>query len=78
MSAEDRREAEQARLHEMMAVSAAESTVASGRIEGLRAAQETALRRHRAAKGLLTRARKDGSAAKIAATERSIWGSSTG
>ena len=71
MNADDRRAAEQARLDEMMTVSAAESIVASARIAGLKAEQDRAWRRHIAAKGQLTRARKDGSAEKItAAAER--------
>jgi hypothetical protein len=67
MNASERADAERARLHEIMAVSAVEGTVTGARMAELKAAQEAAWRRHRAAKGLLTRARKDGSAAKIAA-----------
>lgn len=51
----------------MMTVSAAESTVAGARMAELKAAHDPAWRRHNAAKGLVIRARKDGSAAKIAA-----------
>ncbi len=59
--------AERARLHEMMAVGEAERTVADARMADLKAAQDAARRSHIAAKGLVTRARKDGSAEKIAA-----------
>jgi hypothetical protein len=58
---------ERDRLHEMMAVGAAEWTVADVRMADLAAEQTAAWRRHRAAKGLVTRALKDGSADKIAA-----------
>jgi hypothetical protein len=67
VSASERRDAERARLHEMMTVGAAERTVAELRMADLKAAQDAARRRHIAAKGLVTRARKDGSAQKIAA-----------
>jgi hypothetical protein len=58
---------ERARLHEMMTVNEAERTVADARMADLSEAQTAAWRRHRAAKGLVTRALKDGDAAKIAA-----------
>ena len=61
--------AERARLHELMAVSEAERTVAAARMAELVAAQAAAWRRHRAAKGLVTRALKDGNADKIAAAQ---------
>lgn len=67
-SASDGQAAERARLHEMMAVGEAERTVADARMADLKAAQDAARRCHIAAKGLVTRARKDGSAEKIAAT----------
>jgi hypothetical protein len=67
VSASERRHEERARLHEMMAVGEAERAVADVRMADLKAAQEAARRRHIAAKGLVTRARKDGSAEKIAA-----------
>jgi hypothetical protein len=67
LSAGERRDAERGRLHELMAVSSAESAVDSACIRQLRAAQERAWRPHTAAKGQLTRARKDGGAGKIAA-----------
>jgi hypothetical protein len=71
MNASDRADAERARLHEMIAVGAAERSVADVRMAGLVAAQNAARRRHIAAMGLVTRARKDGSAEKIAvAVER--------
>jgi hypothetical protein len=63
---EDRGDAH-ARLHELMAVGEAERTVADVRMADLKAAQDAAWRRHIAAKGGVTRARKDGSAEKIAA-----------
>jgi len=66
-SASGQQNPERARLHEMMAVSEAERTVADARMAELTAAQMAAWRRHRAAKGLVTRALKDGSAEKIAA-----------
>jgi len=66
VSASEHRPEQRARLHEMMAVGEAERTVAGVRMADLKAAQDAARRRHTAAKGLLTRARKDGSAAKIA------------
>jgi hypothetical protein len=51
----------------MMTVSEAQGTMADARITELKAAPDRAWRRHIAAKGLVTRARKDGSAEKIAA-----------
>lgn len=66
MSASGRTEAERARLHEMMAVGEAERSVADVRIADLKAAQEAARQRYIAVKGLVTRARKDGNAEKIA------------
>jgi hypothetical protein len=69
-SASDGQAAERARLHEMMAVGEAERTVADARMADLKAAQDAARRCHIAAKGLVTRARKDGSAEKIAAAVR--------
>ena len=67
MSARERRDAERAKLRELIAVSEAERTVADVRMTGLAAAQQCAWRQHNAAKGLVTRALKDGSAEKIAA-----------
>ena len=61
---------EQARLNEVIAVTAAERVLAGARYAGLEAARERGRRRRAAAKGLLTRARKDGSAARIAAAAR--------
>jgi hypothetical protein len=57
-------------LNEIIAVIAAERVAAGARYAGLVAARQRAYRRHAAAKGLLTRARKDGSAARIAAAAR--------
>jgi pimeloyl-ACP methyl ester carboxylesterase len=67
VNASDRAGAQRARLHELMAVSEAERTVAEIRMSELKAEQDRARHRHIAAKGLVTRARKDGSAEKIAA-----------
>jgi hypothetical protein len=67
VSASDGRNPERARLHELMAVGEAERAVADAWMADLKAAQDAARRRHIAAKGLVTRARKDGSAEKIAA-----------
>jgi hypothetical protein len=58
---------EQARLNEAIVVTAAESAITSARMAELVEIQRAAWARHRAAKGLLTRARKDGSADRIAA-----------
>jgi hypothetical protein len=69
-SSGDGQAAERARLHEMMAVGEAERTVADARMADLKAAQDAARRCHIAAKGLVTCARKDGSADKIAAAVR--------
>jgi hypothetical protein len=69
-------EAEQAELSARLAVTSAESTVASARIADLAERQRAAWRRHSAAKGLLTRAMKDGNAEKIAvarARERAAY-----
>jgi hypothetical protein len=51
-------------------VIAAERVAAGARYADLVAARQRAYRRHAAAKGLLTRARKDGNAARIAAAAR--------
>ncbi len=67
MSASARADAERAWLHEMMTVGEAERTVADARMAYLKAAQDTARRRHITAKAMVTRARKDDSAEKIAA-----------
>ena len=61
------RDARDAMLRETIAVGEAERVVSSARMAELAATSKAAVRRHRAAKGLLTRARKDGSAQKIAA-----------
>jgi hypothetical protein len=77
MTASERADAERARLHEMMTVGDAERSVADVRMADLVAAQNAARRRHIAAKGLVTRARKDGGAEKIAAAverERRAYG----
>jgi hypothetical protein len=60
-------EAERAKLYETMAITAAESTVTSARMGDLMEAQRAARARQSAAKGLLTKAMKDGNAEKIAA-----------
>ena len=65
--AQDRADAEQARLNDMMAVSSAEGIVGTARIADLHAAQQAAWRRMSAMKGQVTRALKDGSAERIKA-----------
>lgn len=67
MSASERADAGRARLDEMMMVGEAERTVADARMADLKAARDAARRRHIAAKAMVTRARKEGSAEKIAA-----------
>jgi hypothetical protein len=57
-------------LNEITMVIAAGRAAASARYADLVAARQRAYRRHAAAKGLLTRARKDGNAARIAAAAR--------
>ena len=64
---DDQAAAERAKLHEAMAITAAESTVTSARMADLVEAQRAARARHSADNGLLTKAMKDGSAEKIAA-----------
>jgi hypothetical protein len=67
VSASDGRNPERARLHELVVVGEAERAVADLRMAELKAAHDHAWRRHIAAKGLVTRARKDGSAERLAA-----------
>jgi hypothetical protein len=62
-----RHDAERNTLNAAFAVSTAEGTVATARESDLVQQQTAARRRWTAAKGLLTKARKDGNAAKIAA-----------
>jgi hypothetical protein len=64
---DERAEAERAKLHEAITITAAESTVTSARMADLMEAQRAARARPSAAMGLLTKAMKDGSAEKIAA-----------
>lgn len=59
--------AERDQLNRMIAVSEAESAVATARVHDLAEQQLAARRRWSAAKGLVSKARRDGSAAKIAA-----------
>ncbi|SFQ26719.1 hypothetical protein [Amycolatopsis rubida] len=59
-------DAERDRLNRMIAVRGAESAAATARVRGLAEQQLAARRRWSAAKGLLSKARRDGSAAKIA------------
>jgi hypothetical protein len=68
--AEDRSAAERAKLGEAMVVTAAESTVTSARMTELVEAQRAARARWSAAKGLVTKALRDGNAAKIAAARQ--------
>jgi hypothetical protein len=65
--AEGRAASERAKLGDAMAITSAESVVTSARMAELVEAQRAARARHSAAKGLLTRAMKDGNAGKIAA-----------
>ena len=69
MSASGHQNPKQARLDEKMGVDTAERAVADVRMADLAAAQTAAWRRHRASKGLVTRALKDGSAETIAAAQ---------
>jgi hypothetical protein len=68
--AEDRSAAERAKLGEAMVVTAAESTATSARMTELVEAQRAARARWSAAKGLVTKALRDGNAAKIAAARQ--------
>lgn len=63
---------ESARFDELRVVTAAESVVRSSRIAELAERQKAAYRRVSAARGRLTRARKDGSAEKIAKAARRL------
>jgi len=65
--AEGRAGSEWAKLGVAMAITSAESVVTSARMADLVKAQRAAQARHAAAKGLLTKAMKDGNAEKIAA-----------
>jgi hypothetical protein len=60
-------DAERDQLNRMIAVSGAESAVATARVRNLAEQQLAARRRWSAAKGRVSKARRDGSAAKIAA-----------
>jgi len=64
---QDRAASERAKLNKAMAITSAESVVTSARMADLVEAQRAAQARHAAAKGLLTKAMKDGNAGKIAA-----------
>ena len=66
----DRARVERAKLGAAMAITAAESTVTSARMADLVEVQRAARARWSAAKGLLTKAIKDGSADKIAAAQQ--------
>lgn len=70
MSASDDQAAAHAKLQELQVLGDAERTVADVRMADLKAAQNAARRRHIAAKGMVTRARKDGSAERIAAAAK--------
>lgn len=63
----DASDAERHALRNMMAAADAESAILTAQMAGLTAREQRARRREAAAKGLVTRARKDGSAEKIAA-----------
>jgi hypothetical protein len=69
VSAGEQWDADRIRLHELMAVCEAERAVADVRMADLAEAQTAAWRSHRAAKGLVTQALKDGGADKIAAAQ---------
>lgn len=64
--------AEHVKFTEMAVVDSAESVVRVSRVEELAAAQRAAWRRVTAARGRLTRARKDGSAEMIAAAAQRL------
>jgi hypothetical protein len=64
--------AEEAKFGELAVVTTAEGVVRSSRIAELSARQKAAYRRVSAARGRLTRARRDGSAEKIAAVTRRL------
>ncbi len=64
--------AEHVKFTELAVVASAESVVRISRVEELAAAQRTAWRRVTAARGQLTRARKDGSADRIAVAARRL------
>jgi hypothetical protein len=69
-------EAEQAELNGRMVVMSAERAATEARFAELAERQQAAWRRHRAAKGLVTRALKDGNAERITAAqerERATW-----
>jgi hypothetical protein len=68
--AEDTAAAEREKLNRAMAITSAESTVIEARMADLVRAQRLARRRWSAAKGLVTRVLRDGSAAKIAAAQQ--------
>jgi G:T/U-mismatch repair DNA glycosylase len=61
------REAQHDQLNLMTAIGSADSAVAAARVQDWADQQRTAQRRWRAAKGSLTKARRDGSATAIAA-----------
>jgi hypothetical protein len=65
-------DAEQAKLNELMVITSAESVPRTSRIAELMEEQKKANRRVSAARGRLTRARKDGSAEKIGAAARQL------
>jgi hypothetical protein len=67
MAGQDWATGERAKLSEALAVTSAESVVTSARMADLVEARRAAQARHAAAKGLLTRAMRDGSAEKITA-----------
>lgn len=68
----DAHAAQRRQLHDTLAVSAAEGTVTSARIQQLADDQAAAWRRIPAAKGRLTRARRTGDPAAIAAAEKHL------
>jgi len=68
----DAHEAEQGKLDDLITTDQAEAAVRAARRADLVAEQTAALRRWKAAKGLLTKAQKNGSAEKIAAARARV------
>jgi hypothetical protein len=67
------RDAGRAKLGELIVIMSAESTVQMARSAELAEIQRTAYRRHSAAKGRVTRARRTGDTARIVAAERAAY-----
>lgn len=67
-----RYQAEQRRFNDLAVVGSAESVVTATRMAELASQQQTAYRRVSAARGRLTRAQRDGNAAKISAAKQRV------